>query len=158
MKRLSIEPIQSSEKASLYTIFFEGADMSEFSKFMTRFKDHGKLQRDYQLIVYALQKILETGALERYFRPEGKYADRVCALPINSGKLRLYCLRMSDKILILGNGGIKSSKTYNENEELSGYVLDLQKFDALLKASEKDGTITVEETSLGGIDNKIFEL
>lgn len=92
------------------------------------------------------------------FRPEGKYADRVCALPIDSGKLRLYCLRMSDKILILGNGGIKGTKTYNENQELAGYVLDLQKFDALLKASERDGTITVQETTLGGIDNKIFEI
>lgn len=158
MRRASLEPIQSSDKASLYTIFFEGDNMSEFSKFMTRFKDDGKLQRDYQLIVYALQKILETGALERYFRPEGKYADRVCALPIDSGKLRIYCLRMSDKILILGNGGIKGTKTYNENQELAGYVLDLQKFDALLKASERDGTITVQETTLGGIDNKIFEI
>ncbi len=158
MKRASLEPIQTSDKASLYTIFFKGDDMSEFSKFMTRFKDNGKLQRDYQIIVYALQKILETGALERYFRPEGKYADRVCALPIDSGKLRLYCLRMSDKILILGNGGIKETKTYNENQELSGYVLDLQKFDALLKASERDGTITIEETILVGIENKIFEL
>lgn len=65
---------------------------------------------------------------------------------------------MSDKILILGNGCIKETKTYNENQELSGYVLDLQKFDALLKACERDGTITIEETSLGGIENKIFEL
>lgn len=158
MKRVNLETVQSSAKASLYTIFFEGDDMSEFSKFMTRFKDNGKLQRDYQLIVYALQKILETGALERYFRPEGKYSDRVCALPIDSGRLRLYCLRMSDKILILGNGGIKETKTYNENQELSGYVLDLQKFDALLKASERDGTITVEETTLSGIDDKTFEI
>lgn len=67
MRRASLEPIKTSDKASLYTIFFKEDDMSEFSKFMTRFKDNGKLQRDYQLIVYALQKILETGALERYF-------------------------------------------------------------------------------------------
>lgn len=158
MKKASLEAIHASEKASLYTIFFQGDNLSEFSKFMMRFKDNAKLKRDYQLIVYALQKILETGALERYFRPEGKYADRVCALPINSGRLRLYCLRLSDKILILGNGGIKETKTYNENKELSGYVLDLQKFDALLKSCEQDGTITVQETTIGGIDNKVFEL
>lgn len=95
---------------------------------------------------------------ERYFRPEGKYADRVCALPIDSGKLRLYCLRISDKILILDNGGIKQTKTYNENQELNGYVMDLQKFDALLKAAEKEGSIIVEETVLNGITDKTFEL
>ena len=132
--------------------------MSEFSKFMTRFKDNGKLQRDYQLILYALQKILENGVFERYFRREGRMSDRVCALPIDSGKLRLYCLRISDKILILGNGGIKATRTYNENSELNGYVLDLQKFDALLKEAEKEGSIKIEETNITGSENKIFEL
>ena len=157
-KKVKIEPVRSSESASLYTIIFEDGDMSEFAKFLNRFKDNGKLQRDYQLILYALQKILENGVQERYFRPEGKYADRVCALPIDSGKLRLYCLRISDKILILGNGGIKQTKTYNENQELNGYVMDLQKFDALLKAAEKEGSIIVEETVLNGITDKTFEL
>ena len=158
MKQVKIEPVKSSDTASLYTIIFEGDNMSEFTKFMMRFKDNAHLQRDYQLIVYALQKILENGALERYFRPEGKFADRVCALPIDSGKLRLYCLRLSDKILILGNGGIKETKTYNENQELNGYVIDLQKFDALLRASEKEGSIVIEETVITGIDNKSFVL
>lgn len=93
-----------------------------------------------------------------YFRPEGKYSDRVCALPIDSGKLRLYCLRLSDKILILGNGGVKETKTYNENDELNGYVIELQKFDILLKEAEREGTVTVEETTIEGIDDKTFEL
>lgn len=157
-KKVKIEPIRSSDTASLYTIIFEDDDMSEFAKFINRFRDNGKLQRDYQIILYALQKILENGVQERYFRPEGRYNDRVCALPIDSGKLRLYCLRISDKILILGNGGIKQTKTYNENQELNGYVMDLQKFDALLRAAEKDGSIIVEETVLDGINDKIFEL
>lgn len=53
------------------------------------------------VIVAWIDRIGETGALERYFRPEGKYGDGVSAIPIESGKLRLYCLRLSDKILIL---------------------------------------------------------
>lgn len=157
-RTIKLEPVKTSEMASLYTIIFENDDMSEFSKFLNRFKDNGKLQRDYQLILYALKKILENGVLERYFRREGKYSDRVCALPIDSGKLRLYCLRLSDKILILGNGGIKATRTYNEDSELNGYVMDLQQFDILLKEAEKDGTIQIEETSITGADDKIFEL
>lgn len=157
-RALKIETVKASETARLYTIIFENEDMSEFAKFMTRFKDNSKLQRDYQLILYALQKILENGVLERYFRNEGKMSDRVCALPIDSGKLRLYCLRLSDKILILGNGGIKETRTYNENSELNGYVIDLQIFDAILKDAEKEGSIRIEETLLSGADNKIFEL
>ncbi|MDE6806412.1 MAG: hypothetical protein K2M62_00495 [Muribaculaceae bacterium] len=157
-KSLKLEPVKATKTASLYTIIFENDDMSEFSKFLTRFKDNGRLQRDYQIILYALKKILENGVLERYFRREGKYTDRVCALPIDSGKLRLYCLRLSDKILILGNGGIKSTRTYNENSELNGYVMDLQRFDALLKEAEKEGSIQIEETTITGAEDKIFEL
>ncbi len=157
-RAVKLEAVQSSDRASLYTIVFENDDMSEFSKFLSRFKDNGKLQRDYQIILYALKKILENGVLERYFRREGKYTDRVCALPVDSGKLRLYCLRLSDKILVLGNGGIKRTRTYNEDSELNGYVMDLQKFDALLKEAEKDGSIHVEETAITGAEDKIFEL
>lgn len=156
--KILIQPVDSSNVASLYTITFESSDMSEFNKFINRFKDNGKLQRDYQLILIALQKILQNGVLERYFRPEGKFNDRVCALPISSGKLRLYCLRISDKILILGNGGVKETKTYNENTELNGYVLDLQKFDALLKQAEEEGTVVIKETEIHVNDDENITL
>lgn len=157
-RTIKLERIKSTETASLYTIIFENDDLSEFSKFLTRFKDNGKLQRDYQLILYALKKILENGVLERYFRCEGKFSDRVYALPVDSGKLRLYCLRISDKILILGNGGVKATRTYNEDSELKGYVMDLQKFDALLFEAEKEGSIRIEESDIIGADDKIFEI
>jgi len=39
--------------------------------------------------------------------------------------------------LILGNGGKKTTKTYEESEELSGYVMDLQAFDKLLSEAQK---------------------
>ncbi|MCM1042234.1 MAG: hypothetical protein NC396_07405 [Bacteroides sp.] len=158
MKKVKIEPVRITEVASLYTIIFEDSNMSEFAKFLTQFKDNGTLKRDYQIILFALQKIMEKGVLERYFRPEGKFSDRVCALPVDSGKLRLYCLRLSDQILILGNGGVKDTKTYNENAELNGYVMDLQKFDKMLSIAEKNGSIKVEETKLEGIDKKVFEI
>jgi hypothetical protein len=157
-KTVKLELVKASDVVGLYTITFENDDVSEFSKFMMKFRDNAKLRRDYQVILYALQKILTNGALERYFRPEGKLSDGVCALPVMSGKLRLYCLRMSEQILILGNGGVKSSRTYNEDSELNGYVLDLQSFDKLLKKAVKEGVIQVEETSLEGFENIIFDL
>ena len=65
----------------------------------------------------------ERGALERYFRPEGNYGDGVGVIPIDVGnKIRLYCLRLSDKILVFGNGGVKDSKTWQESETLAPYV------------------------------------
>ena len=98
-----------------------------------------------------------SGFLERFFRPEGKMNDHVVALPIDRGKLRLYCLRMSDSILIVGNGGIKTTKTYDDDTNLSGYVITLQKLDVLLKEVIRKGIVRIEETKITGIENT-FEL
>ena len=82
--------------------------------------------------------------------------DRVCALPVLRSKLRLYCLRLSDSILILGNGGVKKTKTYNEDYTLKGYVITLQKFDTLLKEGVKGGSIEVSENTIE--TDKTFDL
>ncbi len=84
--------------------------------------------------------------------------DDVYAFSLNSRKLRLYCLRISDQILILGNGGVKDTRTYQEDETLSGYVLDLQKFDELLKQAQKKGNITIEKNYIIGLEGATFEL
>ena len=70
------------------------------------------------------------------------------ALPVVSSKLRLYCLRLSDKILILGNGGVKNSRTYNEDDNLRGYVITLQNFEKLLKEGQKKGFVTITEKTI----------
>ena len=84
--------------------------------------------------------------------------DRVCAIPVDSGKLRLYCLRISDQILIIGNGGLKNTRTYEESEELSGYVMDLQKFDGIIKMGVDRGLLYVTETAIEGINNQVFTI
>ena len=84
--------------------------------------------------------------------------DNVKALAIDSRKLRLYCLRISDQILILGNGGIKSTRTYQENELLSGYVMNLQKFDEVLLNAQKNGKITIEKNMITDIESVTFEI
>lgn len=82
--------------------------------------------------------------------------DSLCALPIESGKLRLYCLRISDEILILGNGDVKRTDTYEKDSRLFGYALDLQKFSILLKQDIEDGIVTIEERELTNIENKEY--
>ena len=99
-----------------------------------------------------------SGFLERYFRPEGKMRDNVCALPITSGKLRLYCLRLSDSVLIAGNGGVKETKRYEDSEELNGYVISLQNLDNAIRLAVKKGEVTIEEHTINNIDNKTFEV
>lgn len=84
--------------------------------------------------------------------------SNVKALAIDSRKLRLYCLRMSDQILILGNGGVKDTRTYQENEKLSGYVMDLQTFNKVLLKAQQYGRITIEKNMITDIQGTIFEI
>lgn len=84
--------------------------------------------------------------------------DNLCALPLESGDIRLYCLRLSDEILILGNGDRKTTRTYQEDTRLLGYALDLQKFDRLLKDDIEEGFVTIEERTLKYIEDQVYLL
>lgn len=58
----------------------------------------------------------------------------------------------------LGNGGVKLSRTYQENEKLSGYVMDLQTFDKVLLKAQKNGVITIEKNMITDIESATFEI
>ena len=157
-KKTTVELIAGSETASLYSISFEIDGKTEFEKFVEAFEADATYRNDYRRILAALQVVLEVGALERFFRPEGKIEDDLVALPLDSGKLRLYCLRISDQILVIGNGGIKDVKRYEDSRQLLGYVMDLQRFDRLLQAMLESGSIVIEERVLKGVENQVFEI
>ena len=159
MTRIQIEEVQKTDIAGLFTICFEGDDATEFQKFIEKFKEDASRKEELSVILTAINRMLTaSGFLERYFRPEGKFGDHVVALPIERTKMRLYCLRMSDSVLIVGNGGIKNTKTYEEDESLNGYVITLQKLDKLLDHAIKSGRVRIEETTISGIDKTDFDL
>ena len=158
MTKARILSVEQTEKAGLFTIIFEGENQSEFVRFINKFKDDAVRQNDLRIILNQIDTMLANGIAERRFRPEGKMNDGVCALPVYKSGLRLYCLRLSDSVLIVGNGGAKDTKTYQENEDLNGYVISLQKLDALLKADIKKGIVTIEKTEIIGVDDKEYDL
>lgn len=157
-KKTSVELMNESEKVSLYSISFEMDGTTEFEKFVSEFEMNATYNRDYQRILAALQAILQIGALERFFRPEGTMRDNVQAIPVEGGKLRLYCLRLSDQIVILGNGGVKVTRTYEQDPKLYGYVLDLQRFERILKENINKGYVRIQEKVLTGIEDTSFEI
>ena len=157
-KRTTVDLVEQSEKVSFYSISFQMDRTTEFERFLSKFEEEAEFNEDYQRILAALEIILDRGALERYFRPEGSINDNMCAIPIESGNIRLFCLRISDQILILGNGDKKTTRTYQEDRKLLGYTLDLQKFDKLLKKDLEDGVVTIEERTLKYIENNEYLL
>ena len=142
----------------LFSIIFEGNSLNEFDKFKEKFIGNAKYEKDLNIILTQIGRILQTGALERYFRYEGKMSDHVVALPTFGNKLRLYCLRMSDSILIVGNGSVKDTRSYEESTELNGYVIALQNLDALICQGVKDGSIVIEQTTIDMDEDKTFDI
>lgn len=154
----TLKIIEQNDNVGLFSICFNYNDDSEFEKFLNEFKDVATFNKDFNTILLAISKIIEKGALERFFRNEGRVGDNVKALAIDSRKLRLYCLRISDQILILGNGGVKNTRTYQEDEILNGYVVDLQAFEKALLRAQEAGDVTIEGNIITGIESTVFRL
>ena len=158
MAKATLKTIEQNDNVGMFSICFDGSEVSEFEKFLNEFKDNATYNKDFNVILLALSKIIDKGALERFFRNEGRMNDNVKALAIDSRKLRLYCLRISDQILILGNGGVKATRTYQEDSKLSGYVMDLQSFDKVLLKAQKSGKVTIEKNMITDIQSATFEI
>lgn len=156
MSEVELYLIQDGENCTIYTLQFLRDVESEFEKFVTKFREDAEYSEDFSRIAAFIKRIAKNGELERYFRTEGKMNDSVVALPVISSKLRLYCLRLSDKILILGNGGVKTSQRYEDDTLLNGYVMTLQKFEQLLRQEVALGNVNITESTIE--TDYIFEL
>lgn len=151
MQKYSIELVEEYEKINFYSIHLEKEELTELERFFEKFPEGCQYDEEVDVILSWMDKIAEKGALERYFRPEGKYGDGVGVIPIDVGnKLRLYCLRLSDKILVFGNGGIKDSKSWEESETLSPYVELLMDTSRFLSSRVKNGTVLLVDKEIIG--------
>jgi hypothetical protein len=158
MTKASLLSLEQTDAAGLFTIIFENENQSEFVRFVNKFKDDAIRKNELRIILNQIDVMLQKGIEERRFRPEGKMSDGVAALPVYQSGLRLYCLRLSDSVLIVGNGGVKSTRTYQENEDLNGYVISLQKLDSLLKTDIENGIVRVEKTMIIGVDDREYDI
>lgn len=133
-----LELVIESENISIYSPKFDGETMTEFEKFMFINRDlsYPQLKRDFDAIISVIKKMADDcGARENLFRLEG---GNIKAIPLcvflrrkdrSVGTLRLYCIRISDKILVIGNGGIKRTDTFQEDPALLGIVNRLRQIE-----------------------------
>lgn len=147
----SVELIEEYEKVNFYSIRMKDAELTELEAFFEKFPEGCEYDDEIDVVISWLDQIAERGALERYFRPEGKYGDGVGVIPIDVGsKIRLYCLRLSDKILVFGNGGIKDARSWQESETLAPYVKMLIDTSRFISSRIKDGTVVLVDKEIVG--------
>lgn len=149
-QRYSIELIEEHDAINFYSIHLDKEELSELERFFEKFPLGSPYDEDIDIIIAWLDKIGETGALERYFRYEGRFGDGVSAIPIETSNLRLYCIRLSDRILIFGNGGVKDYARWEESETLTEYVEMLMDTSRFIASRLANGTLYMIDKELIG--------
>lgn len=146
--------LEESELVGVYS-YIKGGELnsesnSEFENFLLTYNQ--LYPEDIGTILYRIDTIKRSGCIERYFRPEGKRSDRVMGLPsyFDTSKLRLYCIIISDNALILGSGGVKSTRTYNEDPNLNRCVTELQQIDKIIKKRQHNNKIDISGREISG--------
>lgn len=153
MKRyINIIPFEEYEKVTFYSFIIDENENCEMINFMQKLINDGHT-KDAEIISGMIAKIGENGALERYFRFAGKQLDHIFELPehhIINANCRLYCLRFGEVIVILGNGGLKTTRTYQEDDHLNNCVETLKLIDQKITSFLKNNQITLKGKELKG--------
>ncbi len=150
-QRYKVELVEEHEVVNFYSICLEDKEQSELEDFLNKFPLGCAYDEEVDVIISWIDKISERGALERYFRPEGSYGDGVGVIPIDVGnKIRLYCLRLTDQILIFGNGGIKDVARWEDSKKLASFVRILIDTSRFIMSRLKDGTIELRGKEIVG--------
>lgn len=150
-QKYTIELVEEHDAVNFYSIHLDEEELSELERFFEKFPVGCEYDDEIDIIIAWLDKIGENGALERYFRPEGRYGDGVGVIPIDvENKLRLYCLRISDKILVFGNGGIKDADSWQNSGTLAPYVEMLIDTSRFIISRIRDGKIILVDKELVG--------
>ena len=158
MKRsFKLELFKDGLEAVAYTVKFEDEEFSEAQKFKTihEKEEPESFEDTYWRLKYMLDEHLFLPPMLKI--QEGKRHDWVVAIKtIKPKHLRWYGLRYNDRILILGNGGIKTTDTYQQDSHLHKCVKDLQYVFRCLNKRWKRNTIIFDSRQLEIKGNLMF--
>ena len=153
------------KRCTFYTVQWTDAKENETDKFFKKHSAIAKLERSVQELLKFLTMVIgdQDGAKKEYFKfedyaqalpPPGEH--KVGTLPTNYSNfpLRLYCLRINEYIVILFNGGEKTSGKAKEGKTSMAFA-EANQFAKKINEALKDGTIYVtdNERELRYFDN-----
>lgn len=128
----------------IYSVSVDGSDKTLFDLFLE--ENAGEYMVELGEIMIKLRTMSgKTGFVDNYFKlNEGKPGDGVCAVTDLKGKLRLYCIRFGNVLLVLGGGGPKATRTYEEDPKLLKENLSLREISAALANAIKGKDLRIK--------------
>jgi len=139
------------KRCKLYSIVKEESELNEASKFLINQRNTDSA--DFQRLKERLDNIKSRhGARVNFFKHEGTESDLVYALHAGARKrgylelnhFRWYCIRLSERCLILGNGGIKHVRKTQDDKFLIEKEYDMRWVDRVIEAAIKCGELEVD--------------
>lgn len=159
---MKIELVKSSllsgNYATIYDVVVDGEVML-FERFIE--ENIGIHRQEIKNILDKLQTIGHvTGARISHFKEnEGNLGDGVCAMfDLPDKKLRLYCIRFGTQIIILGGGGIKKVRAYQEDPKLNQEASLIKKIAKEINQQIRDKDIEYSDDFMEFEGDLIFEI
>lgn len=149
-KYITLTLFKSFDKVNFYAFQFEDDDRTETEKFFAKFEEDARFNDDLNNMATWLSIIgRKYSAKKDFFRHEGAasalpppYSKMIHEVIVND--LRLYCLRISDEVVILANGGIKSSQTVQDSPDLLPHFRFVNAMSKQIDEFMKDGTFKLD--------------
>ncbi len=167
----TIKLARAFKKVTYYTVLLEDHEHSEFEKFILKHASDSTIHNEYNDLMALLQRIGdEIGALPRYFTRNERNAE---ALPPEWDQLlpnerrlhvkyhhnlRLYCMRISNEVVFLFNGGVKTPGpiTAEECAVVRKYFRMANTLAIRISEAQREGQLKFEGTKI--TIEKDFEL
>jgi hypothetical protein len=162
----TIEETYTFKKVTFYSVRLENQPYSEIEQFILRFKQDKKYKDELDNIL-ALFKIMgnEKGAMPFLFRDESQAQalppERYIAIKQNlvhfiDADLRLFCLRISNQIVVLFNGGVKESQKTQDSPDLLPKFRLAQRLCKAITQKIIDRELLVQDNKLQGDFELVF--
>ena len=110
MNKIELVELEEFDPAMghIYSVTVDDSDETLYDLFLEENKADYRLELA-EIITKLKTMSSKTGFTDNYFKlNEGTLGDGVCAITDLKGKLRLYCIRFGNILLVLGGGGPKS--------------------------------------------------
>jgi hypothetical protein len=119
----------SGEAASFYSVNYNGSKDSLFDEFRDKYFNIRKYRKNMGTTILQISQLGSSfGAVDRFFEPNDPFpADRVCYLHLrNWPKIRLFCIRFSKNLVVIGSGGlIDQTSTVNREKNKMSHISEL---------------------------------
>lgn len=142
----------------IYSVIEEGEEFSLFEQFMMENYDtHNAEVKDINRRLQFMGR--SGGAREQFFKEkEGLPGDGVSALYDDPDKkLRLYCIRYGNIAVILGGGGAKNTRTWQDDPKLKSEAEKIIKISKIITEAIKNRDTKLTEDGFSEINFESYE-